>query len=164
MSGWWPRKVRRFIRYVTGRVGDAERAGLREWLSTDQMRLFLSMPRADQRHSLDVTSALAAAGHMDRELLLAGLLHDCGKGPMVGLWHRVAWSLGELLGEPVLRICGRLPGFPAAFERITHHAERSAVLALAAGCSSRTAGLIRHQAAPMDPVHGEALRQADETH
>lgn len=164
MKGWWPRKVRQFIRHLTGRVSQAERDGLRQWLSNDQMRLFLSMPRADQRHGLDVAGALVAAGHADQELLLAGVLHDCGKGRTVGLWHRVAWSLGELLGARVTRLAGRLPGFSAALDRIERHAQESATLALAAGCSVRTAELIRHQATPVDATHGEALRLADEAH
>jgi hypothetical protein len=35
-------------------------------------------------------------------------------------------------------------------------------LAAAAGCSSRTVELIRHQDAPADPEFGELLRLADE--
>jgi hypothetical protein len=42
------------------------------------------------------------------------------------------------------------------------HAARSAELAQAAGCTPRTADLIRDQAEPADPVAGEALRLADE--
>ena len=49
---------------------------------------------ADQRHGLDVVASLRAAGRTDPDLLLAGLLHDAGKG-QTGVWPRVAWSLGE---------------------------------------------------------------------
>ncbi len=56
----------------------------------------------------------------------------------------------------------RVPGFHAAFERLRHHAEDSARLARDAGCSERTAELIRHQADPVDPEAGVALRLADE--
>jgi hypothetical protein len=55
-----------------------------------------------------------------------------------------------------------LPGFRTAFVRLRDHAEDSAVMALDAGCSERTADLIRHQADPVDPDAGVALRLADE--
>lgn len=160
--GWWAGKVRQSWRHSTGRVTAAERAALGGWLTAAQTALFESMPRADQRHGLDVVAALRTAGHRDPELLLAGLLHDCGKGPSVRLWHRVAWSLGERYGTAISSLTARLPGFARAYDRIRLHAERSAELAVRAGCTPRTASLIRHQAEPMEPVLGEALRLADE--
>ena len=159
---WWGTKVRQTIRHVLGRVSDAERAELGGWLDPPQLELFDAMHRADQRHGLDVVATLRAEGHDDRELLLAALLHDCSKGPAVRLPHRVAWSLGERYGQRVLDVCARLPGFDVAFERLRDHAQDSARLALAAGCSARTAELIRHQADPVDPLAGVALKVADE--
>ena len=120
------------------------------------------MPVADRRHGLDVVAWLRRAGASDPELLLAGLLHDCGKGPMVRFLHRVTWSLGEAWGPWVLAIAGQLPTFRAAFERLRDHAELSAQLALGASCSARTADLIRHQADPVEPVAGDLLHDADE--
>lgn len=162
MGGWWAGKVRQFQRHVVGRVTPAERAALAGWLTPAQSELFEGMHRADQRHGLDVVGSLRRGGHDDPDLLLAGLLHDAGKGPGVGLWHRVAWSLGERYGDRVTRVASKFPGFAAAFERIGDHADRSAALARAAGCTARTVELIRNQAAPLDPLHGEALRLADE--
>ena len=163
MPGWWSTKARQTVRHVGGRVSAAERAELAAWLDEARLlALFDSMHPADQRHGLDVMSSLRGAGFEDRELLLAALLHDCSKGPSVRLPHRVAWSLGERYGEGLLIILGRLPGFRHAFARLRHHADDSARLALAAGCSERTAELIRHQADPVDPVAGAALRLADE--
>ncbi len=120
------------------------------------------MHRADQRHGLDVVAHLRASGREDPELLLAALLHDCSKGRSVRLPHRVAWSLGERYGERVHDLLAPLPGFRAAFGRLRDHAEDSARLARQAGCSERTADLIRHQAAPLDPDAGMALHLADE--
>jgi hypothetical protein len=120
------------------------------------------MHRADQRHGLDVVGSLRRDGHTDRDLLLAGLLHDAGKGPTVGLWPRVAWSLAERYGPAIRRAAERIPGFRVALERIEHHAEVSAELALRAGCSPRVAELIRWQSTPGDDALGEALRLADE--
>ena len=163
MPSWWSTKVRQAVRHVGGRVSLAERSELAAWLDDERLlALFDSMHRADQRHGLDVVTSLRGAGLDDRELLLAALLHDCSKGPGVRLPHRVAWSLGEHYGEVVLTFLGRVPGFNRAFERLRRHADDSARLALAAGCSERTAELIRHQADPVDPVAGAALRLADE--
>jgi hypothetical protein len=160
--GWWSTKVRQSRRHVFGRVSPTERAGLASWLDPSQLALFDSMHRADQRHGLDVVETLQNQGHDDQELLLAALLHDCSKGPATRLPHRVAWSLGERYGEGVLDVLAHLPGFAAAFERLRHHADDSARLALQAGASERTAELIRHQAEPVDRVAGLALKAADE--
>ncbi|MGH2465539.1 MAG: hypothetical protein ACRDGI_08765, partial [Candidatus Limnocylindrales bacterium] len=122
---------------------------------------------ADRRHGLDVVASLRISGGADDpELLLAGLLHDCGKstgrGRGVGLLPRVAWSLGEAFGPSVVRLARRLPGFDRPLDQLRDHAERSAVLVRAAGGSPRTADLIRDQAAaPTDPA-GRLLRLADE--
>lgn len=160
--GWWSTKVRQTVRHLFGRVSAAERAELATWLDPPQLALFDSMHRADQRHGLDVVTALRDQGHDDRELLLAGLLHDCAKGPDTRLPHRVAWSLGERYGEGVLDAFARVPGFAAAFARLRDHAQASARLASEAGASERTAELIRHQSEPLDPVAGQALKLADE--
>ena len=168
MNSWWWQRSRQAVRHVTARVSAGELAALHGWLTPEQMGLFLTMPPADRRHGLDVVAALDAAGHDDPDLRLAGLLHDVAKGPSVRLWHRVAWSVGERYGSRVKGALGALPGFAEPFERLRDHADRSAELALAAGCSARTAALIRAQVGPLDPASGidarlgEALRLADE--
>ena len=163
MNGrWWVGRMRQFVRYLTGRVSRAEREGLRAWLTPAQLDLFDEMHRADRRHGLDVVQALYNAGHSDPDLMVAGLLHDCGKGRSLWLWHRIGWSLGERYDGWVRRAVLRIPTFATAFATLTAHAERSAVLALAAGCTPQAAELIRHQAEPTDQELGVALRLADE--
>ena len=159
---WWAGKVRRFARYFTGRVSASERTELAGWLTPAQVTLFDSMHAADQCHGLDVVAALRAGGHTQSELLLAGLLHDCGKGRELHVWHRVGWSLGERYGASVRRGLARLPGFGTAFATLRDHAARSAELAAAAGASPATVELIRNQAEPTDPVLGRALLLADQ--
>jgi hypothetical protein len=158
---WWARRVRQFVRYMSGRVTLGERAALYTWLTSSQLDLFDRMHRADQRHGLDVVAALRRAGTPEPALLLAGLLHDAGKGKDLHLWHRVAWALAERHPglEPVFL---RVPSFRTAFATMADHPERSARLALEAGCSARTADLIRHQAEPSDEELVVALRLADE--
>jgi hypothetical protein len=161
-ASWWAAKVRQARSHVVARVTRSERAALDAWLTPAQARLFDSMHVADRRHGLDVVADLRSRGVNDRDVLLAGLLHDAAKGPHVRLVHRVAWSLGEAYGTWVWRLARPLPTFGDAFERLRTHAERSADLAAEAGCGERTVELIRHQAAPRDPEFGELLRLADE--
>ena len=162
MAGWWAAKVRRFGCYFVGRVSDRETHELTSWLTPAQLRLFESMHRADQRHGLDVVASLRADGQTDPDLLMAGLLHDCAKGTALHVWHRVGWSLAEHYGRRMERLLLRVASFRAAFQTLAAHAERSAEMALAAGCTPETADLIRNQAEPADDKLGRALLLADE--
>ena len=157
---WWATKTRQFARHVSAHVTASERAELETWLRPSEGRLFDAMHVADRRHGLDVTAALRRGGVVDRDVLVAGLLHDAGKGN-TSVWPRVAWSLGELLGEPLARAAAHLPGMRADLDRLRDHADASAQLAHAAGCSPRTVELIRNQSAPLDR-DGELLLEADE--
>jgi hypothetical protein len=116
---------------------------------------------ADRRHGLDVVASLRAEGASDPDVLIAGLIHDAGKGD-TGVGPRVAYTLGERYGTWVWDVTAFVPGWRDALARLRTHAETSAVLAAAAGCSTRTVELIRHQDAPTDPEFGEMLRLADE--
>ena len=159
---WWARKARQLGRHVAARVRPVERAALAEWLTPAQLALFDAMPAADRRHGLDVVAALRASGVDDRAVHLAGLFHDAGKGRSIRLWHRVAWSLGELLGPWVHRLAVRLPGGGDAMARLRDHAERSAELAAAVGCPPRSVALIRGDAAAGGAASLNALHAADE--
>jgi hypothetical protein len=164
-ASWWARKARQLGRHVAARVRPVERAALAEWLTPAQLALFDAMPAADRRHGLDVVAALRATGVDDRDVHLAGLFHDAGKGRAVRLWHRVAWSLGELLGPWVHDAVARLPGGGDAMARLRDHAERSAELAAAVGCPPRTVALIRGDAGAEgtgDAASLVALHAADE--
>jgi hypothetical protein len=161
VRGWWAARLRRTWSYLRARVSEAERSELATWLTPAQLAVFDGMHVADRRHGLDVAAALRATGTTDRDLLTAGLLHDCGKGPRVLLVHRVAWSLGQRYGEWIWRWSSHLPTFRLGLERLRGHAERSAAIAAEAGCTPRTAALIRLQENPVDQA-GELLRAADE--
>ena len=139
----------------------AERTDLGTWITPAQLALFSSMHVADQRHGIDVAATMRSAGVDSGEALLAGLLHDAGKG-RTGVWPRVAYALGDHYGQWIWRIAAIMPGFASDLERLRTHAEASAEMALLAGCPARTVDLIRHQERPRDPEFGEALRRADE--
>jgi hypothetical protein len=119
------------------------------------------MPVADRRHGLDVATALRGADPADPDLLVAGLLHDCGKGSRVRLPHRVAWSLGQRYGAWIWRATSHLPTFRTGLAALRDHPTRSAELAAEAGCTARTIELIRNQETPTDDA-GRLLLAADE--
>ncbi len=184
-ASWWASKARQFRAHLGARVDPDERAGLAAWLTPAQLEVFDRMHVADQRHGLDVVATLRAPGGSidadegsagptaatsngrapaiasDHELLVAGLLHDAGKGP-TGVIPRVAYSLGQAYGSWIWTVAGAVPGFGAPMARLRDHAELSAVLAERAGCSPRTVELIRHQDAPIDLPDGRRLQLADD--
>ncbi|MFP5341550.1 MAG: hypothetical protein ACLGIJ_01305 [Candidatus Limnocylindria bacterium] len=160
-ASWWAAKVRQFRSHLRASVAPGERAGLVAWLTPAQLALFDAMHVADRRHGLDVVATLRADGMDDREVLLAGLLHDAGKG-RTSVVPRVVYALGQAYGRWIWRVAGIVPPMGAALGRLRVHAERSAELAAAAGCPVRTVELIRHQDAPLDPVAGRLLQLADE--
>jgi hypothetical protein len=142
-------------------VTDDERSGVTAWTTPAELALFDSMHVADRRHGLDVVATLRADGIDDPEVLVAGLLHDAAKGD-TGILPRVIHSLGQAWGGWIPRVARLVPGMGDSLDRLRTHAEVSAQLAAAAGCSPRTVELIRWQEAPRDPEFGERLRLADE--
>ena len=161
MASWWASRVRQFRSHVGARVAPSERHELATWLTEPQLALFDAMHVADRRHGLDVVGTLRSDGVGEPDVLVAGLLHDAGKGA-TGVGPRVAYSLGQRYGRGVWRVAGILPGWHDALRRLETHAETSAELAAAAGCSPRTVALIRDQDAPRDAEFGELLRLADD--
>ncbi len=131
------------------------------WLTPPELALFDAQHVADQRHGLDVVAHLRRAGVRDRDVLAAGLLHDCAKGP-TGPGPRIAWSLGERFGPWVLRPARLVPGWAAALDRLRDHAEASARLLEGAGLPGRAVELVRHQEDPRDPDYGARFHAADE--
>jgi hypothetical protein len=154
-------KVRQTKRHLLARVSPRERDAVAAWLSPAQLAVYDGMHVADRRHGLDVVAALRDVGETDPEVLLAGLLHDAGKGD-TGMIPRILHALRQArITWPALALV-RLPGMRAALSRLRDHAETSARLAEEAGCTVRTVELIRWQDEPRDPEAGERLRLADE--
>src|SRR5262245_18408421 len=96
------------------------------------------MPRYDQRHCLDVCTALRAAGYDDRLLLRAALLHDCGKvgddGRAIPLIYYGAFVVIGRLAPALYRSAARVACGPLRpFAVHAAHDERSARMAAAAG-------------------------------
>ena len=124
---------------------------LAAWTTPAQRRLFDTMHVADQRHGLDVVAAMRAAGVKDRDALVAGLLHDAGKGD-TGVWPRVAYSLGQAYGPSGL---ARSPASGRGCGDACERLDRSCRAVGGAGRGSRLLAthvdLIRYQDEPRDP-------------
>jgi hypothetical protein len=159
--GWWAGKARQARRHLSARVSARERDAVAAWLRPAELAIFDTMHVADRRHGLDVVATLRGDGVTDPEVLVAGLLHDAGKGN-TSILPRVVYSLSLAYGDWIGRSVAWLPGMRAALARLRAHAETSARMAADAGCSDRTVELIRWQDAPRDPDAGERLRLADE--
>ena len=153
-TSWWASRARQFRTHLRATVTPEERAALVPWITPAQLALFDAMHVADRRHGLDVVASLRAEGAGEQDLLLAGLLHDAGKGD-TGVWPRVAHTLGSRYGTWIWRVAAFIPGFGSALERLRTHADRSAVLAAAAGLLAADRRL--------DPqpgfAHGSGLRR-----
>jgi putative nucleotidyltransferase with HDIG domain len=136
----------------------SEIAQLEAVLTPAQRALFGQMARSDQRHSLDVMHTLRQAGHQDRDLLQAALLHDAGKsvparakpstgrGPLQRLtvWHRTAVVLMQNVTPGWLaRLAADGRGWKRPFAIHVQHAQTSAQLAAQAGCTPKVVALIR---------------------
>jgi hypothetical protein len=153
---WWVGKVRQARRHVLARVTPGERDDLATWLTPPQLALFDTMHVADRRHGLDVAAWLRANGEQDAEVLVAGLLHDAGKGS-VGLIPRVVHSLALAYAPGMTTAFSGLPRLARDLAILATHADTSAGLAAAAGCSPRTVELIRQQ--EVEPAPDEASRR-----
>ncbi|MGH2380311.1 MAG: hypothetical protein ACRDG7_03705 [Candidatus Limnocylindria bacterium] len=157
-------RVAQFVAHVRARVEPEESALVRRILPEGALALFEGMPVADRRHGLDVAQRLLGAGHDDRDLLAAALLHDAAKGHRMRLWHRVSGVLLEALAPSVLRrLADPDPGsWRHAFHLYLHHAPISAVLATEAGCAPRAGAFIRGQVSNGDAQLLRALSTADD--
>jgi hypothetical protein len=158
---FWASKTRQLRAHLLARVTSEERRALAAWARPTELALFDHMHVADRRHGLDVVAYLRRAGVADRDVLAAGLLHDCGKGD-VGWPPRVAWALGERYGTWAHRAAVRIPGWGVAMTRLRDHAALSADALAAAGLPPFAVALVREQAAPSDPAYGRVFHAADE--
>ncbi len=167
-SGRAAYRVWQVWRRLTARVTPADLAPVRDLLPPGGQRLFATMSRGDQRHSLDVYAALVATGCADRELLAAALLHDAGKGAgRVSFVMRPAIVLLKAFAPGVLRrLAGSgatdpVPLWRVGFRDAWHHAELGAILAERAGLAPRSVAIIRAHHDPHGPA--AALFAVDDT-
>jgi hypothetical protein len=145
---------------------------VRELLSSAELPLFLRMEPRDRRHSLLVMRRLAREGipsthgaadagadPAGRDLLVAALLHDVGKGRLA-LWHRVIYVPLHAAVPPLLdRLAREGSGWRGALWRLRHHAPLSAALLREARSAERVVELVERHLTP--PAAARAAGDAE---
>jgi hypothetical protein len=147
--------------HLTASVSPEEHRSVAAWTTPSELALFDAQHVADRRHGLAVVTYLRRAGVTDRDVLAAGLLHDCAKGD-TGAGPRIAWSLGEHVGAWVLGPARLVPGWAAALDRLRDHADASADALASIGLPPGAVALVRNQADPSGLEHGALFKAADE--
>ena len=161
-ASWWASRTRQFRAHLRARVAPAERAALEAWTTPRTARAVRfdacrRPPARPRRRRVAARGRRDGSGRPDRRPAARrrqGRHRASGRGSPTRSASATASGSGTSA-----RSC---PGWRAALARLRTHAETSAVLAAAAGCSARTVALIRNQDAPIDPEFGELLRLADE--
>ncbi len=135
-------------RWLPGRRGDS---GIRWHVAT----------RPDALHQNGEGDS-APAGAAERDLVIAALLHDVGKGQQQ-LWHRVAYVLLSRWSPRALQQLARPShGWRAALARLRDHPLLGAAIARSLGYNETVCQLIeKHHSGPEDSRH-RALQRADE--
>ena len=157
-------RILQFFRAALARIHRHEYDLVEQHLASAQAALFRRMPRCDQRHSLDVLYTLQRAGHQDKTLIQAALLHDVGKTRgQLTILHRVAVVLLQRFAPDWLaRLAADGEGWKAPFAVHAQHPQIGATRAADAGCSQETIDLIHrhHETHPEDTMLA-ALQWAD---
>lgn len=151
-------RVRQVRHALWPRIDAEDLAWARGVLSDSLSALFYGMEKRDQRHALAVARRLREQGVEDWEVLVAALLHDCGKGP-VPVWLRVL----KVLSPGALRAAAREGSdWRGAAYRLQEHASIGARLAAAAGAGGLTQRLIEGRVATEEEVTLRLLQAADD--
>ncbi len=129
-------------------------AAIGDILTPEEQALFRRFRPGDQHHSWRVFHLLRSAGHQERPLLAAALLHDIGKTRVpLSLADRVLIVLSGRLGPSRLARWGQ--GTPAGWRRPfavkQQHPLWGAAMAVAAGSDPETVSLIRRHQSPVTP-------------
>ncbi|MCC7209754.1 MAG: HD domain-containing protein [Anaerolineae bacterium] len=167
------KRLRQGIRALVAWARSVDEGEAAAVLSPALMPLFRAMRRSERQHSLNVLRSVRAAGYDHPALLVAALLHDCGKRRAAyHLWDRVMVVLvGAVWPEAVQRwgAQGAPRGWRRPFVVAVQHPGWSAELVAAAGGDRLAVALIADHARPLDGPPGNdyerllaALRAADD--
>lgn len=157
----WAYRVRQGLVRLRARWYPPDLESVSQTLPPPAMRLFITMSRGDQAHSLAVRDLLRRDGGATLLLEQAALLHDVGKaGAGLNLCYRTVIILLEALRPDWL---ARLAAddtrkWRRPFYHDAHHAAIGAVKCREAGCSEAVVALVRYHDSPADCLSDPVLR------
>ncbi len=145
-------RVGQFLRALWLRQSKPLPADAAALLSDREIQLFDRMASFEQAHSLAVYLRLREIDPEGIDLLVAGLLHDIGKG-LPSLAQRVVFVLAEAVWPKDLDRWATIPrrSFRGGLWALAHQAEAGARFLEIAGSRPRVAEIVRKQGNPEDP-------------
>lgn len=158
-------RIRQFRHAIHPKFKIEELDWAKSILPPNAMQLFLSQPLPEQRHALDVALDLWTSGIRDNHLLIAALLHDCGKGKNpLKVWERIIIVLLQKLPLPVWNnLLQTQSPFSGPLRTAQEHPQWSAEMAAAIGLSPQVVELISQHHNPNNH-EGYILFAADNRH
>jgi hypothetical protein len=150
-------------RALTGQIQPDEHMFVQALLTPVEQRLFVQLPRYDQRHALDIVAVLRAHDPVVADdLYVLALLHDIGKvsdtgRPLGLLWYGVA-----VVARQVPLVYDWLTTWLEPMHRHAHHEQRSVTIAQQAGVRPAVCALLVALAAGADTAEIRLFQWADD--
>ena len=140
------------------RIAATDLAFARSLLTDSERQLFDAMERRDQRHAIAVLTK-ARVHTEDHDVLIAALLHDCGKGA-VPVWLRILKVVSPAM---LSRLANEeAKGWQYAAYRLHAHESIGEQLAREAGATEGAVRLIAGRPGPEDGWKVAILEAADD--
>lgn len=150
-------------RALTGQIQPDEYMFVQALLTPVEQRLFVQLPRYDQRHALDIVTVLRAhEPAVADDLYVLALLHDIGKvsdhgRPLGLLWYGIA-----VVSRRIPPVYAWLTTWLEPMYRHAHHEQRSVTIAQQAGVRPAVCALLVALAAGADTAEIRLFQWADD--
>ncbi len=152
-------RARQVVHALRPRIDASDLAFARSLLTDRERDLFDAMERRDQRHAVAVLTRVRLHTE-DHDVLIAALLHDCGKGS-VPVWLRILKVVSpDMLAR--LAHADEAKGWRHAAYRLHTHERIGEGMAREAGVSEGAIRLIAGQTRPEDAWKVAILEAADD--